>query len=139
MNLTFLKKLGQGVAQAVIFATGLEPLIAPFLGARANTTVGKAVNDLTAIAQQIVSVEAILQGPGRGAEKLAASVPLIAGIIRTSEFVAGKHVVDEATFIQGCEKIAGGLADVLNSLANKVDTTDGPLPVPAPPAPAPAS
>jgi hypothetical protein len=130
--MTFLKRLGSILAQGIAIATGFGPLIAPFLGAKASAVVTTATNDLTAIGQVVVQVEAILQGPGRGAEKLAAATPLIASVVRTSELVSGHKIADENLFIKGCSDLASAVAEILNSLAPKIDTSGDPLPLPIP-------
>ena len=117
--LTFLKKLGQVLVKAVGIITGVEPLIAPYLGSAAAPAV-TAVNDLTAIGQVVVQAEALFQPTAgtaqTGTQKLAAATPLVANIIKTSELVSGKKIADEAGFTAACEKITSAVADLLNSL-----------------------
>lgn len=129
MNLTFLKKLGVALAEGLSIAVGIGPLIAPYLGAKGGAVESQVINDLTAVGQVVVQVEAILQGSGNGPAKLKAAVPLVASIIRTSELISGHQIEDEAAFTAACAVITGGVADLLNSLKAKVDTSGDPLPV----------
>jgi hypothetical protein len=71
-------------------------------------------------------------GPGTGAQKLAASAPLVANILKTSELVSGKKIADEVLFMQGATDITSGMAKILNSLHPDAATTAGtPLPTSA--------
>jgi len=133
--MTFLAKLGSFLARGIAVLTGLEPLIAPLFGSKAGaaaTVVGKVANDLTAVGQIVVTAEALFQGPGTGAEKLAKAAPLVTNIVRTSELVSGHEISNESLFIQGCTNITSGVAQVLNSLKpDNVKSQGSPLP-PAP-------
>lgn len=121
--MTFLSKLGKVLATVVnviSVAAGIGPIIGSFLGSAASGKVSQVAstvtNDLTAIGQVVVQAEAMIQAPGSGATKLAAATPLVAQIVQTSELVSGHKIANEALFIQGCQKITSGSADVLNSL-----------------------
>lgn len=133
--MTFLARLGSFLARGIAVLTGLEPLIAPLFGSKANQAAGvvtKISNDLNAIAQVVVTAEAVIQTPGSGAQKLAAAAPLVTNIVRTSELVSGHEIANEALFIQGCTNITSGVAQVLNSLKpDNVKSQGQPLP-PAP-------
>lgn len=133
--MTFLAKLGAFLARGIAVLTGLEPIIAPLFGSKANQASGvvtKVANDLNAIAQIVVTAEAVIQTPGSGAQKLAAAAPLVTNIVRTSELVSGHEIADESLFIQGCTNITSGVAQVLNSLKpDNVKSQGQPLP-PAP-------
>jgi hypothetical protein len=116
--MTFLKRLGMIVAQGLGVAAGITPLIAPFLGSKANQVVSTAVNDLSAIGELVVQAEALLQGDGNGAEKLARAAPLVATLVRTSELVSGHHIENEAAFTKGCADLTSAVAEILNSLSS---------------------
>lgn len=113
--MSWLKKIGTILLKAIGVATGLEPLLVPYLGSAAGK-VSTVINDLTQIGQVVVQAEVLIQGTGTGATKLAAATPLIANIIKTSELLSGKKIANEEAFIAACGKIASGVADVLNSL-----------------------
>jgi hypothetical protein len=112
---TFLKKLGSIIINVAGIAVGVGPLIAPFEGS-AKGVIAKGVNDLTAIAQLVVIIEAAFPASGTGPAKLQALVPLVANIIKTSEVVSGKQIANEALFTQGATEVAQGIVDILNSI-----------------------
>ncbi len=115
--MTFLKKLGMVLLKVVNIATGMGPLVTPFLGGGAAAKeVGVAINDLTQISQIVVMTEAVLQQPGSGAAKLASSTPLVLNILRTSQAFAGKKIANEALAEQGAAKIVSGVADFMNAI-----------------------
>lgn len=115
--MTFLKKLGQILAEAVALAAGLGPIIKPFLGSgKAGQIATTAINDLTQIGQIVTTVEAVVQTPGSGAQKLAAAVPLVKSIIQSSELVVGKKIANEALFEQACTEYTQATVDLLNSI-----------------------
>ena len=115
--LTFLKKLGGFLAKAVSVALNIGPLVMPFLGSgKAATVAGTVVNDFTAIGQTVLTVESVFQAPGSGPQKLSAAVPLVAGIVKTSQMLDGKKIANETLFTQGCEKIVNGMVDILNAI-----------------------
>jgi hypothetical protein len=116
--MTFLKKLGQFLAQAVALATGIGPLIEPFLGqGRASEVPATVVNDLTQIAQVVTSVEAVIQTPGSGAQKLASATPLVLQILRSSQAFAGKQIADEALAEKGASEVVQGVVDFMNAIS----------------------
>jgi hypothetical protein len=111
----FLKVLGTILSRGLGIFLGIEPLLTPFIGS-ANGTPAKVINDLTSVGQIVVQAEALIQGEGLGATKLAAATPLVANVVRTSELVSGRKIENEAEFIAACQKITSGVADVINSL-----------------------
>lgn len=136
--MTFLAKLGAALAKGIAVASGIWPLVGPLFGssAKAQNVSTTVSNDLLGIGQIVATTEAILQTPGSGGVKLAAATPLVAGLIKSSELVAGHKIVNEALFTQGCQSITSGSADILNSLdPSAVQTSGSPIVVP-PPAPA---
>ncbi len=117
--MSFLKKLGTILANVAGIAVGIGPIITPFLGSgKVAAGATTAVNDLTSISSLVVTIEAAFASipNSTGAQKLQALVPLVANIIKTSEMVAGKKIADEAKFTLGCQEIAQGAVDVLNSI-----------------------
>jgi hypothetical protein len=132
---TFLAKLGSFLAKGIAILTGLEPLIAPLFGSKAQaaaTTQAKVINDLNAIAQVVVSAEAIL-GPGTGAQKLAKATPLVVNIVRTSELLSGHKIKNETLFLQGCVDLTSSIAEILNALdPASIGSSGQPLPATPP-------
>lgn len=114
--MTFLKKLGVFLAKFVAIAAGVGPIITPFLGSgKAGQDVTTAVNDLTAMESAVVMIETALQG-ATGPAKLAALIPLIGNIIKTSEMVVGKKIANEALFTTAIQEYAQATVDLLNSI-----------------------
>lgn len=114
--MTFLKKLGQILASIAGVAAGVGPIIGPFLGSgKAASAVNTGINDLTAIGSVVLEIETALQGQA-GTAKLAAAIPLVGNIIKTSELVVGKKVADEAKFTIAIQEITQGMVDLLNSI-----------------------
>lgn len=131
--MTFLARLGSFLAKGIAILTGLTPLIEPYIGAKASDTVTKVTNDLTSVGQVVVQAEALLQGTGTGAAKLAAAAPLVANIVKTSELVSGHQIANESLFIQGCTDLTSAVAEILNSLSPAGVQSQG---QPLPPTPA---
>lgn len=115
--MTFLKRLGQILAQGLEIVLGLEPIIARQFP-NASAPVQVISKDLAAVAQVVVEMEAIGQVMGTaGPDKLKAAAPLVAQVIMQSSLMAGKTVANPALFNTACSEIAGGMADLLNSLS----------------------
>jgi hypothetical protein len=117
--MTFLKKLGQVLLKVVALATGIGPVILPFLGSgEVKEYAGKGLNDLTAIGQVIVQIETAFAAipNSTGAQKLQAAIPLVANIIKTSELVAGKKIANEGMFTQAVTEYAQATVDLLNAI-----------------------
>lgn len=115
--MTFLSKLGSFLAKAVAIATGVGPIIQPFLGSgRVAETTQTAISDLTQVAQIVTMTEAVIQTPGSGAAKLEAATPLVLQILRSSQAFAGKKIANEALAEQGASKVVSGIADFMNAI-----------------------
>jgi hypothetical protein len=114
--MTFLKKLGQILAKVAGIAMGIGPIIVPFLGSgKAGQLTATTVNDLTLVGQAVLTIETAMQGQA-GTAKLAAVIPLVGNIIRTSELVAGKKIANEALFTQSVQEFAQATVDLLNAI-----------------------
>lgn len=119
--MSFLKKLGQVVAQVGALALGIGPLVSPMFGSKGDKIGGDiatVANDLTLIAQVVVQIETALQGK-TGEEKRLAAVRLIGPIIKTSQIVSGKKIADAALLETGIGQITDGVVAVLNSIDQK--------------------
>ena len=115
--MTFLSRLGMIVARVAGVVSGLGPIVGGLGGSKVAAIEKEVENDLALIAAIIAQAEAmgqVLKVPG--ADKLRMAAPLVAQIIMNSSIVAHKKIANEALFKKGCEEIAGGMADVLNSL-----------------------
>lgn len=116
--MSFLKKLGQVVAQVGALALGIGPLVSPLFGSKGDKIGGEiqtVSNDLTLIAQVVVQIETALQGQ-TGADKRKAAIALIGPIIKTSQIVSGKKIADAALLETGIGQITDGVVAVLNSI-----------------------
>lgn len=122
--MTFLKKLGSILLKATQIAAG----IAPFAEALLPNEAGKiqvASQDLAQIATIITQVETIGQALGQpGTAKLTGAAPLVAQVILQSSILANHKIANPTLFQQGATKIADGMADILNSLQDQVQTID---------------
>ncbi len=117
--MSFLKKLGQVLLQVAGIATGIGPIIGPFLGSgKAASVTGTVVNDLTSIGSLVVQIEtAFAAVPGStGAQKLQAAIPLVANVIKTSQLVSGKKIANQALFTQAVQEYVQATVDLLNSI-----------------------
>lgn len=116
--MSFLKKLGQVVAQVGALALGIGPLVSPLFGSKGDKVggdVATVANDLTLIAQVVVQIETALAGQ-TGADKRKAAIALIGPIIKTSQIVSGKKIADAALLETGIGQITDGVVAVLNSI-----------------------
>lgn len=121
--MTFLKKLGTIILKATEIVTGFGPLIST-MQPKAAPVITEIQSDLAAVATVIANVEAVGQVLGTpGADKLRAATPLVAQAILQSSLLAHRKIENPALFQQGAQKIADGMADVLNSLKDDLDTT----------------
>ena len=124
--MTFLKKLGQIILQGAAIAAGIGPMAKVLIPGDNDDRIIDWVNDgLVQVASIITTVEAVGQVLNQpGPEKLRAASPLVAQIVLKSSVVAGRKIADPVKFQAGCQKIADGMADVLNSIdADEAKTT----------------
>jgi hypothetical protein len=120
----FLTKLGQILVKATQIVTGFGPLVQQFVPVAGNA-VAEVTSDLDLLAQIISNVEAVGQVTGlTGPDKLKAATPLVAQAILASSMLAKHKIADASLFNQGAQKIADGMADVLNSLKDDISTED---------------
>jgi hypothetical protein len=122
--MTFLKKLGEVVLKVTGIVTGFGPGLAAIIpGTKDDVIIQKVSIDLAEIAQIIQQAEVFGQALGLpGAQKLQAAAPAVAQIILQSSILAKHELANPVLFQQGCTKVADGMADVLNSLKDNVET-----------------
>lgn len=117
----FLTKLGSILLKATQIVTGIAPFI-PSAQQGAYTIISR---DLEQVSQIIAQVEVFGQVLGTpGPDKLKAATPAVAQIILQSSLLANHKIADPVLFKAGCTKIADGMADVMNSLHDNIDTVD---------------
>jgi hypothetical protein len=120
--MTFLKKLGSILLRATEIAAGFAP-IAQMSFPGQSDKIQTVSNDLAQIANIIVTVEAVGQSLNLpGAQKLQAAAPQVAQIILQSAVLSNHKIANTVLFQGGCQKIADGMADVLNSLHDNINT-----------------
>lgn len=116
MAFGWLKKAGSIALKGIELAAGNAPTV-KVLVPKAAGAIDAVVGDLAQIKDIIVTVEAIGQAWGQpGAEKLRVAGPLVAQAIAQSSMMAGHQIADKAAYDKACATIAGGMADLLNSL-----------------------
>ena len=116
LMISFLKKLGADLAKFAAIAAGVGPIVLPLLGSgKAATVATTAVNDLTSIGQLALQIETAMQGQP-GAAKLAALIPLVGNVIKTSELVSGKKIANPELFNKAIQEYCQGTVDLLNSI-----------------------
>lgn len=117
--MTFLKKLGQVIANIAGIASGIGPIFAAAIP-KAAGAIATGISDLQAIASEIATVETIgntVTNPAiTGPTKLQMATPLVAQVIMQSALLAGKKIANPALYQVGSQKVADGMADILNSL-----------------------
>lgn len=116
----WLSLIGKIVLTGLQVVTGFGPMAAAMIpGTKDDKIIGQAKDTLTEVSQVITMVEMIAaasSSPMPGAEKLKVATPLVAQIILSSSMLAQHKIGNEVLFRAGCEKIASGMADVLNSI-----------------------
>lgn len=114
--MSFLKKLGGIIATVIGVFNGFAPVIQkqfPQTGGVLET-VSK---DMTEIANIVANVEAFGQLQNlSGPDKAKVAGPLVAQVLLNSALLANKKIANPAAFNAACVTIAGGVADLLNSL-----------------------
>jgi hypothetical protein len=114
--MTFLSKIGGIILKGIAIAANIGGVVAQQIP-QVSGPVNRALGFLTELAPIITTVEVIGQLRGiPGPEKAKLAGPLIGQVILQSDFMASKKIDQPDLFKLGCERIAGGVADVLNSL-----------------------
>jgi hypothetical protein len=120
----FLTKLGQIILKGVEIYAGFSPL-AQMAFPGQSQTLQVISKDLTEIASIVVTIEGAGQALSlTGTQKLMAATPLVAQAILQSSILVNHTIADPVLFKSGAQKIADGMADVLNSLKDNIDTTN---------------
>ena len=122
-----LSKIASITVKALATWTGFEPLIRGFLPPNAQGKIEPIVDTILEVRDVIITVEEIAALSSldiKGTEKLRIAGPLVGKVVLRSALVANRKVKDEQLFIQGTTKVAGGMADILNSLDDNLDEDD---------------
>jgi len=120
----FLKKFASIALKVTSLAIGFEPMIRGAIPGDDGKT--ELVFDrLEQVRDIILQVEVFGQAISLpGAQKLEAAAPAVANLILQSSIMAGRKIDDPEMFKQGAKQMAAGMADILNSLKDDIDTED---------------
>lgn len=113
--MTFLKKLGQILAQGTAVLMGFGPMVSALYPKTAGA-IQTVESDLSQVAQIVALMEGAFQVPGSGVQKLQGATPLVAQIVLQSSMMVGHKIEKPELFKQGCQELASGMADILNAL-----------------------
>lgn len=114
--MTLLAKIGGIIVKGLAILTGVAPIFQSAVPG-ASGTISTVTSDLTQISTIITEVEAMGQALAiKGPDKLKAAAPLVAQVILQSSLLVNHKIANQALFTQACTEIAGGMADLLNSL-----------------------
>jgi hypothetical protein len=119
--MTLLSRIGSILLKVTQIVTG----IAPFIPASQQGTYQIISRDIEQISNIIIQAELFGQALNiPGSSKLIAATPAVAQIILQSSILANHRIVNQELFKQGCTKITDGMADVMNSLNDSVNTVN---------------
>lgn len=115
--ISFLKKAGMIIANVAAVEAGLAPVFK-----QAIPQAAPAIDKLDLVVHQIVGIEgafaAAFPGQQTGAQKVVAAASLIGPILSSVDAITGKHIQDESAYVKAVQTIAGGVADLLNSIGD---------------------
>lgn len=114
--MTFLSKLGGIIATVAGLFAGFGGVIQKQWPGSSGIieTVSK---DIAEVGNIVAEVEAFGQLKGlSGADKAKMAGPLVAQVLLSGSLLSGKKIADPIAFQAACVTIAGGVADVLNSV-----------------------
>lgn len=129
---SFLKKAGQILANVAAVEAGIEPIFKAVLPAAQGATLDK----LDLIFKSVVATEgqfaAAFPAGQTGPQKLLAAASLVGPVLGTVDTVTGKPIANEAALLKAIQTITGGVADYMNALQPKSDSTTAASAIPAP-------
>lgn len=129
---SFLKKAGQILANVAAVEAGIEPIFKAALPAAQGATLDK----LDLIFKSVVATEgqfaAAFPAGQTGAQKLLAAAALVGPVLGTVDTITGKPIANEAAYLKAVQTITGGVADLMNALQPKSDSTTAGSAIPAP-------
>lgn len=120
----FLTKFAQIVLKVTEVAAGIAPIVSAAVPGESGK-IDVVSQDLAQIGTIIQQVEVMGQVLGQpGPQKLQAAAPLVAQVLLQSSILVHHQIANPTLFQQGCTKLADGMADVLNSLKDDIETQD---------------
>lgn len=120
--MSFLKKFGKVLVKGLGIVLGFGPVVGQLIpGDKDDRVIAKVTDTLDQMSNIVLITEGMLAGikKATGLDKLNAATPFVEQIIRRSELMSGKEIMDEAKFTAAIRQITGGIADLLNSLKPK--------------------
>lgn len=120
----FLTRLGQILLRATEIVAGFSSTAALILPGQTEAILTVSA-DLAQIADIIVNVEVAGQAIGAaGPQKLQMAAAQVAQIILKSAVLVHHDIANPDLFKEGSTDIASGMAKILNSLKDKVESTN---------------
>ena len=120
--MNFLARLGAILLKTTEIAVGVGPLINQAFPGQ-SSAVSTVTNDLSAIGQIVVQAEAFGQSLRlSGPDKLKAAIASASQIFLQSQLLHGRKVKDVTKYNAAVATITGGVADLLSSLDDSIDT-----------------
>ena len=124
----WLKKAGIVLLKVTEIVTGFGPIISTLIpGDKDDKVIQVVTHELSQVAAIVTQAElfaAALTPPLPGDQKLIMATPAVAQIILQSSMMVHHQIADPVKFKAGCASIASGMADVLNSLKDDVETVN---------------
>jgi len=120
--MSFLKKFGKVLVKGLGIVLGFGPVVGQLIpGDKDDRVIAKVTDTLDQMSNIVLITEGMLAGikKATGLDKLNAATPFVEQIIRRSELMSGKEIMDESKFTAAIRQITGGIADLLNSLKPK--------------------
>ena len=106
---SFLSKIGAGAKWALGIAQQLPD--------NRFSSIAEGVLGKIAVAVSAAELTSDLLGAAKGGEaKMGAVAPIAEVILRSSELVAGREIVDEAAFAEGARLVTEGVIKIQKSL-----------------------
>ena len=113
------------IGKILLNVTQIVVGIGPFIPTAQQGTYQIVSRDIEQISGIIIQTELFGQALSLpGSAKLTAATPAVAQIILQSSILANRKIANPVLFRAGCTKITDGMADVMNSLNDSVDTVD---------------
>ncbi len=120
----FLKRLGSIALKVTSLAVGFEPMVRGMIPSD-NGETELVFDRLEQVRDIIIQVEVFGQALDLpGASKLEAAAPAVANLILQSTIMAGRKIDNPDLFKAGAKQMAAGMADILNSLKDDIDTEE---------------
>ena len=123
--MTLLKKIGRIALEVTKMVVGFGPVVTLTMPPDKAGKITAVMDTMTQIQDVIVKAEIMGQALSLpGPDKLKMSAPAVAQVILASSVLVGRSIENPELFSAGATKVSDGMADILNSLKDNVDTED---------------